>query len=617
MNQQTAETMAPLTRAMLTVCVMMATIMQALDTTIANVALPYMQGSLSTTQDQVNWVLTSYIVAAAIMTSPLGWMATRVGRKKLFIVCTAGFTVASMLCGIAQSIEEMVAFRLLQGVFGAALVPLSQAVMLDAYPPARRGSAMAIWGMGVMLGPIMGPTLGGWLTEYYSWRWVFFVNLPFGILTVLRISAFMSESAIRRDVPFSWFGFLSLSLGIGALQMMLDRGQDLGWFGSGEMVAEAVLTSVGFYFFIVDSTTSKRPFIAMRIFRDWNFSVALVFMFLVGIILLATMALVTPFLQDLLGYPVLTSGYLLGTRGMGTFFAMMAVGRLLGKYDTRILILIGLILSTGSLWAMVGWTTDTSAHTIAVNSVAQGVGLGFVFVPLNTVAFATLPGALRTEGAALWTLVRNIGSSVGISIVIAQLTNMVTLFHSQIAEHVSPFNDALRLPDAAQVAGKSVGTLARIDGLVTQQAAMIAYSNDFLLMIFVSISAFPLLAFIRSAKGAPGRAAKGIPPQRRWSKATDPCASAHHVGQRVAHRIAGHAEQAAVRHVEITDDEDRRADRNGAQCDHDDVERVGRRPQAEAGENDRQPEHQNPVERRRDRTTQALDHRPAAPDVSA
>ena len=362
MNQQTADNMAPLTRAMLTVCVMMATVMQALDTTIANVALPYMQGSLSTTQDQINWVLTSYIVAAAIMTSPLGWLATRVGRKKLFIVCTAGFTLASMLCGIAQSIEQMVAFRLLQGVFGAALVPLSQAVMLDAYPPARRGAAMAIWGMGVMLGPIMGPTLGGWLTEYYSWRWVFFVNLPFGILTVLGLSAFMTESPIRRDVPFSWFGFLSLSLGIGALQMMLDRGQDLGWFGSGEVVAEAILTIVGFYFFLVDSTTSKRPFIAVRIFRDWNFSVALVFMFLIGIILLATMALVTPFIQNLLGYPVLASGYLLGTRGVGTFFAMMLVGRLLGKYDARILIFIGLILSTASLWVMVGWTTDTSAY---------------------------------------------------------------------------------------------------------------------------------------------------------------------------------------------------------------------------------------------------------------
>ncbi len=503
MSEPAADDMAPFVRAMLTVCVMMATIMQALDTTIANVALPYMQGSLSTTQDQVNWVLTSYIVAAAIMTSPLGWMAARVGRKKLFIVCTAGFTVASMLCGVAQSIEQMVAFRLLQGVFGAALVPISQAVMLDAYPPARRGSAMAIWGMGVMLGPIMGPTLGGWLTEYYSWRWVFFVNLPFGILTVLGLSAFMRESPIRRDTPFSWFGFLSLSLGIGALQMMLDRGQEQGWFESSEIVVEAILSVVGFYFFLVDAFTSKRPFIAMRIFRDWNFSIALIFMFLIGIILLATMALVTPFIQNLLGYPVLSSGYLLGTRGIGTFFAMMIVGRLLGKYDARLMIFFGLTLATASLWVMVGWNTDVSARAIAIDSIAQGVGLGFVFVPLNTIAFATLPGHLRTEGAALWTLIRNIGSSVGISIVIAQLTNMISTYHSQLVEHVTPFNDALRLPDALGLAGRSLGNLAALDGLVTQQAAIMAYSNDFLLMTLVSLCAFPLLALIRSAKTAP------------------------------------------------------------------------------------------------------------------
>src|SRR5579863_2979260 len=312
---------------MLTVCVMMATIMQALDTTIANVALPYMQGALSTTQDQVNWVLTSYIVAAAIMTSPIGWMSARFGLKKLFIVCAAGFTVASMLCGAAQSIDQMVLFRLLQGVFGAALVPLSQTVMLNIYPPAQRGSAMAVWGMGVMLGPIMGPTLGGWLTDNYSWRWVFFVNLPFGILTVLGLGAFLRETPTRGDVPFSWLGFLTLSLGIGALQMMLDRGQEQNWFESNEIIVEAILSAVGFYFFFADALTSQRPFIPLRIFRDWNFSIALIFMFLIGIILLATMALVTPFIQNLMGYPVLASGYLLGTRGIGTFFAMMMVGR--------------------------------------------------------------------------------------------------------------------------------------------------------------------------------------------------------------------------------------------------------------------------------------------------
>jgi DHA2 family multidrug resistance protein len=496
------ETITPAVRWSLTVCIMLATIMQALDTTIANVALPYMQGSLSTTQDQINWVLTSYIVSAAIMTSPLGWMASRVGRKKLFIVCAAGFTVASMLCGVALTIEQMVAYRVLQGVFGAALVPLSQAVMLDIFPPARRGSAMAIWGMGVMLGPIMGPTLGGWLTDAYSWRWVFFVNLPFGILTTAGLFVFMSETPTRRDIPFSWFGFLSLSLGIGSLQMMLDRGEQLGWFDSTEIVLEAILTVVGFYFFLADAFTAKRPFISMRIFRDWNFSIALIFMFLIGIILLATMALVTPFIQNLLGYPVLSSGYLLGTRGIGTFVAMFLVGRLSGKVDSRILIFIGLVLATTSLWQMVGWTLDVPAQTIAINSVMQGFGLGFVFVPLNTIAFASLPAELRTEGAALWTLIRNIGSSVGISVVIAQLTTMITTYHSQLVERVTPFSDAMHLPNAGALAAPGLPTLETLEALVTQQAAIMAYSNDFLLMTLVSLCAFPLLALIRSPKSA-------------------------------------------------------------------------------------------------------------------
>ncbi|MGA2043294.1 MAG: DHA2 family efflux MFS transporter permease subunit [Roseiarcus sp.] len=497
--------MAPFARTMLTVCVMMATVMQALDTTIANVALPYMQGSLSTTQDQVNWVLTSYIVAAAIMTSPLGWLATRLGRKKLFIVCAAGFTLASMLCGIAQSIEQMVAFRLLQGVFGAALVPLSQTVMLDIYPPAQRGSAMAIWGMGVMLGPIMGPTLGGWLTDAYSWRWVFFVNLPFGVLTVLGLSVFMKESVLRRDVPFAWFGFLSLSLGIGALQMMLDRGEDQGWFDSAEIVVEAILSVVGFYFFLADSFTSTRPFIPLRIFRDWNFSIAVIFMFIIGVILLATMALVTPYLQNLMGYPVLASGYLLGTRGIGTFVAMMMVGRLLGRIDARRLIFFGLVLATGSLWVMVYWSPESSARAIAIDSVVQGLGLGFVFVPLNTIAFATLPGVYRTDGTAIWTLIRNLGSSIGISLIIARLTTLISTFHSQLAEKISPFNDALRMPDAAGVlsTGTEAGR-ATLDAIVTQQAAVMAYSNDFLIMTFVSLCAFPLLFLIRGAT-APAR----------------------------------------------------------------------------------------------------------------
>lgn len=494
-------------RVLLTVCVMMATIMQALDTTIANVALPYMQGGLGTTQDQVNWVLTSYIVAAAIMTSPLGWMSARFGRKRLFIVCTAGFTLASMLCGAAQTIEQMVLFRLLQGVFGAALVPLSQSVMLDAYPVEQRGSAMAIWGMGVMLGPIMGPTLGGWLTETYSWRWVFFVNLPFGVVTVLGLSTIMDETPSKKGLSFDWLGFIALSVGIGSLQLMLDRGEQVGWFDSSEIVAELVIALAGFYFFLSHAFTSERSFIPLHIFKDRNFAVGVVFMFIVGIILLATMALVTPYIQNVLGYPVLTSGLLLGTRGIGTLVAMMVVGRLLRFVDPRILVFFGLSASTWALYAMISFSPNTSAAHINFVNIIQGLGLGFVFVPLNTVAFATLPAELRTDGTALWTLIRNIGSSIGISIVIAELTSKTTQFRSQLVEHITPFNDALKMPDVKSVMDWTTeGGRAMLDQLVTQQAAVIAYSNDFKLMMFISLSAFPLLLLIKKTAKPQGQA---------------------------------------------------------------------------------------------------------------
>src|SRR5437016_2913258 len=279
-----------LRRNMVTICAMTATIMQALDTTIANVALPYMQGTLSASQDQINWVLTSYIVAAAIMTAPVGWIANRFGRKRIFIICSAGFTIASVMCGLAQDIGQMVLFRLLQGVFGAALVPLSQAVMLDSYALHERAKAMAIWGMGVMMGPIMGPSLGAWLTETYSWHWVFFVNLPFGIVTVLGLLAFMDETRPNLELRFDWFGFIALAIGIGSMQLALDRGEQLGWLESNEIIAEFIIAVIGFYYFLAHSFTTSRPFIQFALFRDKNFLPGFVFMGLMGLGLYSSMA---------------------------------------------------------------------------------------------------------------------------------------------------------------------------------------------------------------------------------------------------------------------------------------------------------------------------------------
>src|ERR1700759_648247 len=292
-----APSMGPgLRRNMGTICAMTATIMQALDTTIANVELPYMQGSLSASQDQINWVLTSYIVAAAIMTAPVGWIANRFGRKRIFVICSAGFTIASVMCGLAQDINQMVLFRLLQGVFGAALVPLSQAVMLDSYALHERAKAMSIWGMGVMMGPIMGPSLGAWLTETYSWHWVFFVNLPFGIVTVLGLVIFMDETKQDPNLRFDWLRFGALALGVRSLQVARDRGEQLGWLESNEIIPEFIIAGVGIYYFFAHSFTTARPFIQFSLFRDRNFLTGCLFMAVMGLVLYSTMALSSPYL---------------------------------------------------------------------------------------------------------------------------------------------------------------------------------------------------------------------------------------------------------------------------------------------------------------------------------
>lgn len=492
-----------LRRNMVTICAMTATIMQALDTTIANVALPYMQGTLGASQDQINWVLTSYIVAAAIMTAPVGWIANRFGRKNIFIVCSAGFTFASVLCGLAQDINQMVLFRLLQGVFGAALVPLSQAVMLDSYALHERAKAMSIWGMGVMMGPIMGPSLGAWLTETYSWHWVFFVNLPFGIFTVLGLVIFMDETNKDLNLRFDWFGFSALAIAIGSLQLALDRGEQLGWLESNEIIGEFIVSAIGFYYFFAHSFTTSKPFIQFALFKDKNFVGGCVFMAVMGLVLYSTMALSSPFLQNVIGYPIITAGVLLASRGCGTFVAMMLVGRVMRYVEARTLIITGLSLTAGSLFAMTGWTDQTGVTEIVMVSIVQGFGFGLVFVPLSTVAFLTLPGHLRTDGTSMLTLMRNVASSIGISIVISQLTQGSTRVYSVLSEHINPFNHAMQMPNVrGMIDLSSDAGRAMADAMVKVQAQIIAFSQDYqLVMIFILVS-IPLTIMIGSTKAA-------------------------------------------------------------------------------------------------------------------
>lgn len=479
-------------RGLITVSIMLATIMQVLDTTIANVALPSMQGSLGAAQDTITWVLTSYIVAAAIATPITGWVADRIGIKRLFLISVAGFTMASMLCGLSGSLEQMVGFRILQGIFGASLVPLSQSVLLNINPKERHGQAMAMWGAGIMVGPIVGPTLGGWLTNSFDWRWVFFINLPVGIVAFLGILSFMSEGQ-KRVRRFDFFGFAFLSLGIGALQMMLDRGEQLDWFSSAEIMVEASLTAIGFWVFAIHMATSKNTFIDPHIFKDRNFVTGLVFIFIIGIILLATMALLPPMLQNLYGYPVVTTGIILAPRGVGTMAAMLIVGRLMGRVDPRILILIGLSATSWSLYDMTNWAPQMGSTPFMITGVVQGFGLGFVFVPLSTIAFATLPPHWRTDAASLFSLVRNLGSSIGVSLVATLLAQNTQVNHQVLAGHVTLFNPAL----PAQAALGNLETLAQINGVITKEAAFVAYIDDFKLMMFVTLVTIPLLLLLR------------------------------------------------------------------------------------------------------------------------
>ncbi len=487
-------------RRLLTACAMTATLMQILDSTIANVALPYMQGSLSTTMDQITWVLSSYVITSAIMTAPVGWLAHRFGRKNLFLASLVGFTLTSMLCGMAQSLEQMVIFRILQGTCGAALAPLSQATMLDIYPFEQRAQAMAIFGLGIMLGPIMGPTLGGYLTEWFNWRWVFYVNLPFGILAGVGLMIFMPRTPVRPDLKFDWTGFASLAVAIGSLQLMLDRGQGEDWFSSPEIIAEAAIAVLGFYLFLVHMFTAEKPMLPRALFRDRNFTSAAVMMFCTGSILMASSALLAPFLQNLAGYPVSTAGLTMAPRGLGTMVAMVMASRLGGRYiDQRKLMAFGLIGLGLTLYDMSSWTPDLSGTEMTMTLVIQGFCMGFIFNPMTVVAFVSLPAQFRGDAAALQNLARNTGAAIGVAITSFSLARSTQVSHADMAAGITPFNRMLQQGDAASrlldpATAKGAGLL---DSIITREAHIIAYANDYRMMCFMVIPPLLLLPFMR------------------------------------------------------------------------------------------------------------------------
>jgi MFS transporter, DHA2 family, multidrug resistance protein len=489
-------------RGMITVSIMLANIMQGVDNSILNVALPHVQGSLSASLDQIAWALTSYIVCAAIMMPLTGWLAGRFGIKHIFVISIIGFTVASALCGAATSLGELVFFRALQGVAGAGLVPLSQATLLQINPPERHGRAMAVFGMGTICGPIMGPALGGWLTYDYSWRWVFYINVPIGMLCTVGTIVFMRQSRYVHREPFDFVGFLALSLGIGALQLMLDRGELNDWFHSTEIWIEGTIAGLGFYLFTVHTvTTDERSFLNRDLLKSANFLAGTVLMFCGGLIMTGTNALLPTLLQNLMNYPALTTGLVVMPRGIGSMAAMFLVAPLITRVDNRLLILFGLLMTSAAMWQMSQFSLQMGMTPVITSGLMQGFGLGCTQVPLNIMALSTLPRHIMTQGTAIRSLMRNLGGSVGISILVATLAENTQVVHSRLVEGLRPDNPLAHTPYLAEPFSLSTTTgIAALNAEVTRQAAMVAYVDDFQLLMLIALGSIPLLLLLRETR---------------------------------------------------------------------------------------------------------------------
>ncbi len=501
---------AAVNRGMITATVIAACVMQGVDQTIANVALPHIQGSMSAAQDQIAWVLTSYIVASAIMMPLTGWLASRFGIKYIFLASVVGFTIASALCGAAASLPQLVLYRLLQGACGAGLVPLGQATLFTIYPRERHGHAMAIFSTGAMMGPILGPTMGGWLTENFDWRWCFYINLPVGILCTLGILSFIRYSRNARSEAFDMFGFITLSVAVGALQLMLDRGQLKDWFRATEIWVEMGISALSFYLFLVHTATAgERSFFNRELLKSPNFMAGSVLMFGVGAILSGSLALLPSMMQDLMNYPVFTSGWLMAPRGIGTMIAMFFVARIIDRVDNRLLILVGFLIAAGSLWQMTGYSLDMGEWPILAAGFLQGFGLGCTFVPLNLLALSTLPRHILTQGTAIRALMRMLGGSIGISILESQLTQNTQIVHSRLVETLRPDNPLIHTLTAPFSLTSPTG-IAALNAEVTRQAAMVGYIDDFMLMLFVILASVPLLLLVKTGRRAAGPVAATV-----------------------------------------------------------------------------------------------------------
>jgi len=488
---------------MITFAVMSATLIQVLDTTIVNVALPHMAGQLGASTDQISWVLTSYLVSSAIVMPLTGYFADIVGRKRFLLISVTGFVIASALCGIAQNLVEIVAFRLLQGVFGAALVPLSQAIMGDAYPLHERGKAMAIWGLGVMVGPVLGPTLGGWLTEVASWRWTFYINVPVGALSIFLASQYVRETG-RKARRMDWTGLILLGSGIAGLQYLLDRGTQQDWFAANDIRIATVLAVAGVAGFVFWSVArGGRALFDVRIFEDRNFAVACIAMSALGLGLFGGMVMQPILLESLLDYPIVTTGLVMAPRGVATAIAMIVVGRLVSRMDARIIVGVGMVVSAIASWTMTRWSVEVSPWAIIWPGLLQGFGLGLIFVPLSTIAYLTLPRSRMAEAAGIYSLVRTIGASVGISIVTTLMSHESQVNWNELGANITLYNPAVRAYlQSLHLSPTDPHALALIAGQIAQESLMNAMLDAFKLTAWSFVLMLPLVFIMRA--GRPG-----------------------------------------------------------------------------------------------------------------
>lgn len=488
-------------RLLTSIAVMAATIMQVLDTTIINVALPNMAGQLDATPDNISWVLTSYLIASAIFMPLTGFFTDRLGQKRFLLISIAGFVITSALCGMATSLAQMVAFRFLQGVFGASLVPLSQSIMLQNFPGEQRGKAMAIWSMGVMVAPILGPTLGGWLTEAISWRWTFYINLPVGIASFLLALRHVPDTAVR-ERRMDWLGFASLAVGIGALQLVLDRGNQDDWFSSQTLIAATIIAVLSFIFFIVYTITGKHhPLFDLRIFKDRNYLVASLIMTTIGIGFFGGMLLQSLFLQNFLGYPTFEAGLYMAPRGLASLLVMIFVGKFVGKIPPRDFIFVGILASVAGNYLMTRFTGDITASDLIVPMMLQGMGMGLIFVPISTLAFTTLPKETAAEAAGIYSLIRSVGSALGISVLATYFSRSTQQNWSSLRGDITPYSEALHSYLAPLHLGiQDPQGIAFAAKAVMHQAQNAGYIDSFWFATMNFVLMLPLLLLVHTPK---------------------------------------------------------------------------------------------------------------------